>query len=339
MLYPGYVNVTTPVLYYNKSHWAKAGLDPEAPPGTLDEVYEQAKVLKEPACPEKPFVLKTGRWFFETWLSGVGADVVNNDNGRGGPATEATFDSPEAVELLEFLQKMNDEGLLNVFASTEGGIDHYLALVTQQSSMLIETSTASTTIRDALARHGVGRETGVDFDQSGIDISELAPGTGAYPGIEAPGKVFPSGGAFYILNTSEPGEQAASWRFLEFMLQPENAKEWHLKGGYLPIVKAVLDDPDVQTFWAEDVAGVLLQARRRAARRRRPRSARSADRPLPDFTDAVEARDGVGAARRRRPRRRPPHAKTPSTSPWSATPGREGERRARVADRDASGQA
>ena len=45
---------------------------------------------------------------------------------------------------MELLQQMNDEGLLNVFANTEGGIDQYLALVTQDSSMLIETSTAST---------------------------------------------------------------------------------------------------------------------------------------------------------------------------------------------------
>jgi ABC-type glycerol-3-phosphate transport system substrate-binding protein len=79
------------------------------------------------------------------------------------------------------------------------------------------------------------------------------------PGIESAGKVFTSGGAFYILNTSEPAQQAASWQVLEFMLQPENAKAWHFNGGYLPIVKAVEDDPEVQAFWQDDLAGALLR--------------------------------------------------------------------------------
>jgi sn-glycerol 3-phosphate transport system substrate-binding protein len=258
VLYPGYINASTPVLYYNKAHWVKANLDPDDPPGTLDEIYEQATALKAAGVSDKPLSFRASRWFFETWLSGIGEDIVNNDNGRDAPATEATFDTPEAEELLGFLKKMNDEGLLNAFANTEGSIDHYLALVQQESSMLIETSTASTTIRDVLGGSITAAEAGVDFDESVIDKSELVPGATAFPGIEAPGKVYPTGGAFYILNTSDPAQQAASWQFLKFMLQPENAKEWHLNGGYLPIVKSVQDEPDVQAFWQDDVAGVLL---------------------------------------------------------------------------------
>ena len=152
VLYPGYMNVSVPVLYYNKSHWEKAGLDPEDPPETLDELYEQAVALRDAGVSSKPFSFKATRWFFETWLTGVGGEIVNQNDGRDGLATEATFASPEAEELMEFLVKLNDEGLLNVFANTEGGIDQYLALITQESSMLLETSTASTTIRDALRR-------------------------------------------------------------------------------------------------------------------------------------------------------------------------------------------
>jgi ABC-type glycerol-3-phosphate transport system substrate-binding protein len=42
------------------------------------------------------------------------------------------------------------------------------------------------------------------------------------------------------------------------MLQPEIAKVWHLSGGYLPIVKAVEEDPEVQAFWRDDLAGTLV---------------------------------------------------------------------------------
>jgi sn-glycerol 3-phosphate transport system substrate-binding protein len=258
VLYPGYMNVSTPVLYYNKAHWVKAGLDPNDPPQTLDEIYTQAKALKDAGVSEKPLSFKADRWFFESWLTGIGEDIVNNDNGREAPATEATFASPAADDLVGWLQKMNDEGLLNPFADTEGSIDHYLALATQQSSMLIETSTASATIADAWGGNLTAAEAGVDFDTSVLDKTDLVPASAAMPGIAAPGKVFPTGGAFYILNPSEPAQQAASWKFLEFMLQPQIAKVWHLNGGYLPIVKAVEDDPQLRAFWRDDLAGTLL---------------------------------------------------------------------------------
>ena len=57
-----------------------------------------------------------------------------------------------------------------------------------------------------------------------LDKTELVPASAAMPGIESAGKVFPTGGAFYILNTSEPAQQAASWKFLEFMLRPRSPR-------------------------------------------------------------------------------------------------------------------
>jgi sn-glycerol 3-phosphate transport system substrate-binding protein len=149
VLYPGYMNVSSQILFYNKAHWVRAGLDPNDPPGTLQEVYEAAKALKAAGIP-KPVSFKVSSTVFENWLSGQGVDVVDNGNGRDGKATKATFNTPEAVDILQFLRKMDDEGLLNVFANTEGSVDHYIALAAQESSMLIETSTASSAIAAAL---------------------------------------------------------------------------------------------------------------------------------------------------------------------------------------------
>ena len=288
VLWPGYMNVSTPMLYFNKVHFQKAGLDPNDPPGTMEEVRAAAQKLKDAGVSQKPLSFKADRWFFETWLTGIGQDIVNNDNGREGPATEASFNTPEAAELLGFLDQMNSDGLLNAFAATEGSIDHYLALVSEQSSMVIETSTASTTIRDALGGQITAAEAGIDFDQSVIDKANLVPGGGPYPGIESPEKVFASGGAFYILNTGTPAEQAASWQFLKFMLQPENAREWHTNGGYLPVVKSVLDEEEVQTFWDTDVAGVLLKNAVDQLRAADPDQAGPLIGPFPDYAEAVQ---------------------------------------------------
>jgi sn-glycerol 3-phosphate transport system substrate-binding protein len=125
--------------------------------------------------------------------------------------------------------------------------------------MLIETSTASATIAQAVEGTITPAEAGIDFDASVIERATLVPGTAPFPGLSRAGQVSAGGAGFFIVGTADPAEQAASWAFLEFMLQPENAQRWHVEGGYLPIVKSVKDEPGVQSFWQDDMAGVLLQ--------------------------------------------------------------------------------
>jgi len=259
VLYPGYMNVSTPVLYFNKVHFKKAGLDPNNPPQTLDEIMAAAKKLKAAGVSSKPFAFKADQWFFSTWAAGIGQQMVNNDNGRSKPATKATFDTKGTEGILQWLADMNKDGLLNPFPVTDGSIDHYLSLVTEQSSMLVETSTASGTIAQALGGGISAKEAGIDFDVAAIDKTKLVPGSAEYPGVDAPGKIYASGGAFYILNTSSPAQQAASWKFLQYMLLPKNATTWHTVGGYLPVVKSVVDSPVVRTFQNNELVGLLLK--------------------------------------------------------------------------------
>lgn len=258
VLYPGYMNVSTPILYYNKVHFQKAGLDPENPPKTLKEIEEAAKKLKKAGVSKKPFSFKADQWFISTWLSGVGQNMVNNQNGRTKPATAATFDSEPAKEVFGDLQRMNDEGLLNAFPVTDGSIDHYLALINEDSSMVVETSTASSTIAAALGGELDGGTGGVKIDTSALDGKKIVPGSGEYPGLEAAGQIYASGGAFFMMNTSSPEQQAASWDFLKYMWEPENATTWHTKGGYLPVLKSIVDSPEIATFQDTELDGKLL---------------------------------------------------------------------------------
>lgn len=261
VMYPGYVNVSTPVLYYNKVHFQKAGLDPNKPPTTIAEIAEYARKIKAAGVAPQPLSFKTDQWFFSTWLAGAGQDAVNNENGRAAAPTKANLASPTAIELMKALDAIKREGLMAAFPKTDKGIDHYLALVTQQSSMLIETSTASGTIAQALGGEldaGDAGEAGVDIGSIDLSKLDLVPGAGELPGLKAPGKVYASGGAFYILNQGSDAQQAASWEFLKFMLRPENAKRWHVQGGYLPVVKAVVTDPAVIKFHKDTLQGRLL---------------------------------------------------------------------------------
>lgn len=268
VLYPGYMNVSTPQLYYNKVHFEKAGLDPDNPPKTLDELIDAAKKIKEAGVAPKPFAFKADQWFFNTWMAGDGYEVFDNGNGRLKAPTKADLTGDVPVKLMEKLAQMKADGIMNVFPVTAGNIDHYLALVTGESSMVIETSTASSTIAQVLG----GKIDASDAGEAGIDIGSLdltdigvVPGSGEMPGIELPGQVYASGAAFYMLNAGHKGGDAtdariaASWEFLKFMLQPENAKEWHMVGGYLPVLKDVMNDPGVKKFQQSNLQGILLR--------------------------------------------------------------------------------
>jgi sn-glycerol 3-phosphate transport system substrate-binding protein len=291
--YPGYANLTSQILYYNQAHWARAGLDPQDPPDTLDELYDAAVALKEAGVSERPLSFKVSHALFKNWLTAVGVDMVDRDNGRDGLSAEAVFDTPEARELLDFLLRMDEEGLLNVFSNTEGSIDHYLALAQQQSSMLIETSGAAQTIGSFVSGNIDPDEAGVDFDPDAVDLSQLVPAAAPFPGIEEPGRVIPGGAVFYMLNTSEPAQQAAAWKFLEFMLQPENGRRWHTAGSYLPIVSSVQDDPEVQAFWDDTLGGSLLRVAVDQVNAADPEEPGPLMGPYSDFTNIVE--DGMEA--------------------------------------------
>ena len=80
----------------------------------------------------------------------IGQTVVNEDNGRSGVATEATLDNDNVVEVLTWLQGMQEDGLMNPIRQGPGEVDQFLALGTQAGSMLIETSTASVSVEGFL---------------------------------------------------------------------------------------------------------------------------------------------------------------------------------------------
>ncbi|MEZ5247191.1 MAG: extracellular solute-binding protein [Acidimicrobiales bacterium] len=158
-LYPSATFISTPVLYYNRTHFLyynrthfeEAGLDPDSPPQTLAEVRDAGRAIKAAGVATTPLSFLMQGLFVDTWLTGADVALINADNGRAGNATEAIFNGPEALEIYELLKEMNDEGLILPFSNVPGEVGQFLALANPgTASMLFETSTASTTIAGVL---------------------------------------------------------------------------------------------------------------------------------------------------------------------------------------------
>ena len=103
-------NTSTPLLYYNKDMFKAAGLDPEKPPRTFDEVAQYAEKLTQRDDSGKVTVsggaFAIYGWFVEQFLAVSGALYANNGNGRDDNATEAVFNGPEGVRILEWWKGM-----------------------------------------------------------------------------------------------------------------------------------------------------------------------------------------------------------------------------------------
>ena len=128
-----------------------------------------AQALKKAGI-EKPIALKLDEWYFECWLNGADEQVVNNNNGHDGRPTKSNINNAAALEVLTLLKQMKKEGLLQAFSDTDGQVNQFLALASQQSSMTIETSTGAAAIKSFL---------GGDLEEAAgmgeVDTRELIP--------------------------------------------------------------------------------------------------------------------------------------------------------------------
>ncbi len=264
-LYPGAFNSSQLLLYYNKDHFRAAGLDPESPPQTLAEIQEASDALAAADIEgvEAPLALAIEGWIVENWRTGAGLEIVSNDNGRapGDEAPTAAFNDETTLTMLTTLDEMNDAGQLGP-ATDEFG--EYLAVGTGTSSMLIQTSTAVTTVVDILGGEVESLSElaeGTDFEDLAAEFTDLNldMGVSPLPGIETSGAGQIGGGAWFMTNTGTPEEQAGAWEFIKFINELESQKLMHLKGSYLPARQAVAEDPDVVFAWEENAAGQWLK--------------------------------------------------------------------------------
>lgn len=257
---PGSVNMTANLVYFNQVSFVKAHMDPKSP-GTLAQMHDDAKKMKAAGIPKMkwPVSMVVSSAFFNAFLTGIGQDVVDHDNGHQGHATKATFDSPAAVKLLKDLKSMYDDGSIAKISNTPGQLNQYLNVAQEKSAMVLESSAAATTIEAFLG----GGLTEKDLKEGGL--GGLAPGAkivagiGEMPGIEKPGQVPVLGGAYFVTNGGSKAQQAAAMDFIRYLNELPQQTKWLIEGSYLSGNESVTEQPEVKKFFATTLAGKALE--------------------------------------------------------------------------------
>lgn len=211
---------STPILYYNKDFYREAGLDPNKPPATWDDLEAYAKKLT--VKDDKGNVVRWGvlipndYWIFKPLLLQAGGE---GDNEEG---TKILIDTDKNRETFEFLLGLADAGVTT-------GVTRWGQSVTDFASgataMLYNSTGALTYIRNNIK---------YDF------------GTGFLP-KKVRQVAIEGGGNFFIFKTDERHQNAA-WEVIKWMTKPENTARWSLGSGYVPVKKAAFDIPEYKKY-------------------------------------------------------------------------------------------
>jgi sn-glycerol 3-phosphate transport system substrate-binding protein len=231
-----------PMLFYNKNTFREVGLDPEIPPKDLDEVWEfSEKILKRDAngnLTRSGVAIDVNDWHLNLMLQEHGDLFANNDNGRAGRATEVLFNGPTGQAFYQWWNDMVEEGLVLNVGRNPTYADAVLAVATGHAGMTFASSAHLRSVVDLLelGLEGGGWDLGV-ASEPGV------PGGTGLPGIY--------GRALWILNTHPQEEQDAAWKFVKWLMEPEQQAEWYAGSGYLPASISAYDLPAAKEIEAK----------------------------------------------------------------------------------------
>ena len=214
-------NSSTPVMYYNKDAFKAAGLDPEAPPETYEEVEEASKKIMESDPEMKGFALQAYGWLYEELLANQGGLLMNNDNGRTDTPTEVAFDNEKGKSTFEWVKRMMDAG---TFANYGTNADNMTAgFLAGDTAMFLQSSASSRDVID-----NAPFEVGVAFIP--------------HPEAEERQGVVIGGASLWMSSGKSEEEQQAAWDFMKYVQTPEAQAKWHVGTGYFAINPAAYDE-------------------------------------------------------------------------------------------------
>jgi sn-glycerol 3-phosphate transport system substrate-binding protein len=220
-------NSSTPILYYNKTAFKEAGLDPNTPPKSLTEVEDMAKKLVKKDASGKVtqygYSMSIYGWMFEQFMLKQEKAYANNGNGRTSSATAIDFDkNGGGVTLLTQWKKLVDSGNAGNFGRKTA--DTQNAFIAGNTAMYLDSTASLSAVL-----------TGVN--------GKFEVGTGFLPKVtdSDKGGVSIGGASLWIMNNNDAKKQQAAWEFIKFLVTPEEQAYWNINTGYFPVTKKAYD--------------------------------------------------------------------------------------------------
>ena len=225
-------NSSSPILYYNKDIFAKAGLDAENPPKTWPEVFEAARKIKTSGA--------AACGLTSTWLTWIGLEnfsawnnlqYATHENGLASTDVELKINAEPFVKHFQTIADLAKEGVFRYGGRTSEAKQLFLS---QECGIFTESS------------GGLG-----DVIKSGINygLGQLP----YYPDLEgAPQNTIPGGASLWVFGGKSDEEYKAVAAFFNFLSQTEIQSRLHQVSGYLPVTMAAFKATEDSGFYEKN---------------------------------------------------------------------------------------
>ncbi|MCV2447286.1 sn-glycerol-3-phosphate ABC transporter substrate-binding protein UgpB [Paracoccus sp. DMF] len=224
-------NSSSPILYYNKDIFEKAGLDVDNPPKTWAEVWAAARKIKESGAATCGY---TSTWL--TWIHTENFAAWNNvswgtnENGLAG-TPELKIDGPLFVKHFQELADLSKEGVFVYGGRTSEAKQNFTS---GECGILTESSGGLGDIVKSGMNYGIGQ---LPYDET----AEAAPQN-----------TTPGGASLWVMGGKSDETYKGVAAFFQYLSQTDVQQYLHEQSGYLPVTLAAYEATKATDFYQKN---------------------------------------------------------------------------------------
>jgi sn-glycerol 3-phosphate transport system substrate-binding protein len=225
------LNVSTAVMFYNKDIFARAGLDPNAPPATWPELIQTARQIVASGAAPCGFTSTWIAWIMLEQMSAIhDTPIGTRQNGREGLDAVLTFDNELITRTVATLAEMQTDRSFDYGGRSN---DAAAKFISGECGILLQSSGGHSAI---------ARDLGADF---GVSFLPYWPDL-----IETPKNSIIGGASLWVFNA--PGRTEEEFRgvaeFLAYLSRTDVLQRFAEGTGFLPATTAAFEA--MQPFYA-----------------------------------------------------------------------------------------
>ena len=217
-------------MYYNKDAFSAAGLDPENPPKTWEEVAEVSRILVDKGVVAAGFTTTWPSWLMvENFSAWHNMPIGTKENGFAGLDTEFTFNKTGVVKHHEMLAQWQKEGIFKY-----GGR-------ASEAGPLFNTGEVAMTFGSSAGYAGYKKNCEFNWGTSMLPYWKSM--------VSDPQNSIIGGASLWVFEGHSTPEYKGVAAFFNYLSSAEVQADWHQFTGYLPITYAAYELTKSQGFY------------------------------------------------------------------------------------------
>ncbi|SEN51531.1 carbohydrate ABC transporter substrate-binding protein, CUT1 family [Pseudorhodobacter antarcticus] len=226
-------NSSSPVLYYNKDIFEKAGLDVDNPPKTWAEVWAAARTIKSSGAATCGYTSTWLTWIHtENFAAWNNVSWASNQNGLAG-VPELAIDGPLFVKHFQELADLAKEGVFVYGGRTSEAKQNFTS---GECGILTESSGGLGDVIKSGMNYGIGQ----------LPYDDTSAG--------APQNTTPGGASLWVMGGKSDETYKGVAAFFNFLSQTEVQQFLHEQSGYLPATMAAYEATKASGFYEKNPA-------------------------------------------------------------------------------------